>query len=139
MLTTNQIWSYLESTPNFKGVYPCDAIPPFTQGSIIVNTDKKHEDGEHWVALYLEEDKCLYFDSFGVPVLEQSIFSYLNKRYDRVIYNKYCIQDVWSTMCGHYCIGFVKNVTSVGEFDRYVSNYDFVHLKNNENIVLSLM
>ena len=79
-LTTNDICTYLHLHPTFTGCFPTDKIP-FVKSYpsvFIVNTEKSDKKGEHWVAFYMEKGHCLYFDSFGMGVLEDDISSYLS-------------------------------------------------------------
>ena len=131
----------MQYNPDFLGVYACDDIPEVMHFpcSIIVNTDKRDEPGNHWVALYLLKEECLYFDSFGVSVLEASLLSYLKRYYKKVLFNKICIQPIESTLCGFYCISFVQNVSSAISFNNFLLKFDFVNLHKNDNTVLKLI
>lgn len=54
----------------FKGVYPSDKIPKLThkQPYAILNLDKSHEGGSHWVAVVkLKNGDIMLYDSFGRP------------------------------------------------------------------------
>ena len=105
-LGTDAIWAALKHHPTFAGCFPADKIPHVKSfpTAFIVNTEKYGEEGEHWVAFYMEEDHCLYFDSFGVGVLEHPISSYLSNYYDSVIYSKIPVQDFTSVAFGYFCI-----------------------------------
>jgi hypothetical protein len=54
-------------TKKFKGVFPYDLCPKMKNGqSVILNTDKHSEAGQHWIALYKKSQKQYYFfDSYG--------------------------------------------------------------------------
>ena len=109
-LSTMQIWSYLQNEEGFLGCFPSNNIPPIRTypSSIIINTSRSGEVGEHWVGLHLTNDASFYFDSFGIPIIEEDIFQFLKKYYNVVIYNQVCIQDLTSKSCGLYSIAFIK-------------------------------
>jgi hypothetical protein len=72
-LSTKDILQGLISDPYakryFLGVFPRDKVPRITKypSSLIVNTDKQGERGEHWLAIYVDKYKnCEFFDSFGL-------------------------------------------------------------------------
>ena len=72
----------------FMGCYACDQLPPLPTTfpkSLIVNTVPYNTDGEHWVAMLLQKNRCFYFDSFGLPVLNTNIIHFLHK-YKKVTY-----------------------------------------------------
>ena len=62
----------------FKGTFSCDAIPKIKYKqpiAIIINTDPSYKPGEHWVALFINNNIAEYFDSFGgKPIKEIYIF-----------------------------------------------------------------
>ena len=54
---------------DFKGVVPRDKLPQKVTypTSIVMNTHKSSQSGEHWLALYYDENgMCSFFDSFGM-------------------------------------------------------------------------
>ena len=76
----------LQNKKDFLGCFPMDRLPPFPSvfpKSMIINTQKSSQPGEHWVALVLTEKKCYYFDSFGWPIMEENILRYLEPHYEK--------------------------------------------------------
>jgi hypothetical protein len=70
----------------------------------IVNLDSKNNKGTHWVAYYKKNEKCYYFDSFGLdPPIE--IKNYLEHD---IITSTFQIQDLNTNYCGHLCLFFLK-------------------------------
>lgn len=141
-LSTKDIIQCLQRHPNFMGCFPLDKIPTPTHypSYAVVNTEKSGERGEHWVALLMEQHYCCYFDSLGLPILEEELQQYLRSTYDSVIYNKTPIQYLTSVMCGHFCIQFVQSVDSVESYDSFVQQFNLnpSELKQNDAIVLAL-
>ena len=126
----------------FLGCFPLDRLPPLpTQfpKSMIINTDKATKTGDHWLGLVLTEKKCFYFDSFGLPLIDETIIKYLHSFYKIVTYSNVCIQDVTSNKCGEFCIVFVKHVKSKSTYKKFISNFNQVNLLNNDEIVLNML
>ena len=88
------------------GVYPSDKIPNLWSlpALIVCNTDTSSKRGEHWLVLYVDNNRRgEYFDSFGRCPLE-NFKIILNENCAEWIWNERYIQSVISNFCGHYCI-----------------------------------
>jgi len=90
----------------FNGVFACDRLP--TKPRLMVcNTNKSDEPGDHWIAIYVDDDGRYgeYFDPLGrAPI---SVFEcYMNVHCRDWIYNRKQLQSVASRFCGHYCVCF---------------------------------
>lgn len=110
-MNTNQIRFLLKGLKGFLGVFASDEIPRIVPHKIpqcfVANLDPSWKPGSHWVAFCIRKSKNIkvleYFDSYGLfPPLE------LNKKEWKVIYNKTRFQKLRSTVCGHYCVFFVR-------------------------------
>jgi len=122
---------------NFMGCFACDQLPPLPTTfprSLIINTAPYNTEGEHWVALVLQKNRCYYFDSFGLPVHNKNIIHFLYK-YKKVTYTDVCIQHIHSEKCGQFCIAFIKHVHSKSSYNDFISQFDFVKLYKNDEIV----
>ena len=139
-LSTADIVQFLRRHPTFRGCFPLDRIPPLTHTpcSMVVNTDKSGGKGEHWVAVYMGDDCCCYFDSLGLPLLEEELHQFLGRYYKTATYNKTPIQHWSSVLCGYFCVLFVKCVDSVESFDSFVQQFNKSELKQNDVLVRSL-
>ena len=77
----------MKNYEGFLGCFPYDKLPKLKGNnkhwSIIINTGKSGTAGEHWVALKRKGDKCFYFDSFGLPIVNKSIMDFIknSKKY----------------------------------------------------------
>ena len=112
----------LQNKKDFLGCFPMDRLPPFPSvfpKSMIINTQKSSQPGEHWVALVLTEKKCYYFDSFGWPIMEENIFRYLEPHYEKIIYSDTRVQDITSIYCGAFCVCFVLWVNDEVAFNNF--------------------
>ena len=142
MTSSIDIENYLKDQRGFLGCFACNDLPPFPKKfpvSMIINTQRKSQPGEHWLALVLTKSKCLYFDSFGVGITEETIVSYLQQKYEKVTVNNECIQHFTSASCGLFCIAFVKNVNNKISFEKFISKFSLFNLLKNDNIVLNLL
>ena len=104
---STEIEYLLQESTNFLGCFALDMLPSFPKylpSSLIVNTDSSKGVGVHWLALLFLKNKCLYFDSFGLPIVEETLIKYIEPYYDSVLYSDVCIQDIESTKCGKFCI-----------------------------------
>ena len=140
MTSSIDIENYLKDQRGFLGCFAYNDLPPFPKKfpvSMIINTHRKNQPGEHWLALVLTKSKCLYFDSFGVGITEETIVSYLQQKYEKVTVNNECIQHFNSTSCGLFCIAFIKHVKSKPSFETFISKFNLFDLLQNDNIILN--
>ena len=91
----------------FRGVYSRNELPirAPTTSLYVCNTDPNHKPGEHWVTIYIGNDRRgEYFDSFGMPPLFDEFVTFLNNNTKSWTHNKRVVQDVYSSACGYHCI-----------------------------------
>ena len=98
--------------PNFLGVYARNRLPRGLKKrhsfSLIANTDPDNKNGQHWIAIYVDEsDNGEYYDPFGFPPIHQSFENFLKKRCSQWIYNRVVVQHPFSTVCGQHCIVYL--------------------------------
>lgn len=139
-METNQINYVLSNTPYFIGTFACDQLPlkkithrPF---SLVINTDKKNETGEHWTAIFVPpQGEPEYFDSFGFPPLIRSVQEFLETNSTNYwIYSANSIQHPFSMSCGQFCISFIKHRTRGMGFKSFISKFSD-DTNKNDNIV----
>ena len=91
---------------NYNGIYAKNELPEkLKNGFYVINMQSSMDgNGTHWVCLYkINDGYAQYFDSYGfVPPLD--IENKLHK-YD---YNDRDIQNINSSSCGYYVIGYIK-------------------------------
>ena len=104
----------------FQGVYAVDVLPESCVGMYVINTDEHDQPGQHWVAVYNDE----YFDSFGLPPLDQRIKDFLGYN---IIYNKVTLQPILTNACGFYCVYYLL------ERARGQSMEDIIHVLKNDD------
>ena len=138
MTSSIEIENYLKDQKGFLGCFASDNLPTFPKSlpaSLIINTHKKSQPGEHWLALVLTKHKCFYFDSFGLPIVEEYILKFLEPHYNVVTYSDVCIQHIGSHKCGEFSLLFVKHVNSKTTYNKFLSHFNHKNLKENDVIV----
>ena len=135
-LTNFEIQMYYQNEPRFNGVFSRDNLPNKIKNcSYIVNLDKYHDIGTHWVALYVNNKTVEYFDSFGIEHIPKEIKKIINNR--DIIASIFRTQAYDLIMCGYFCIGFIDfmiNGNSLTDFTNLFSSNDF---KKNDDIILN--
>ena len=133
---STEIEDILVASPNFLGCFPLDELPTFPKrlpASLIVNTDISMGTGDHWLALVMKKDECFYFDSFGLPIIEENLIKYLEPHYCVITYSDVCIQHIGSNKCGEFCISFLKHVNSKFTYDTFLSHFNHFNTKENDD------
>tara|TARA_B110000977_G_C10997219_1_gene462382 strand:- start:434 stop:811 length:378 start_codon:yes stop_codon:yes gene_type:complete len=113
-------------------------LPPFPRifpKSIIINTGHSSGPGIHWVALVLIADICLYFDPFGVGIVETEILDYVKSQYQSITFSNTCIQDVKSNKCGAFCVSFILSVKNKYDYNKFIGHFNAPILKENDKIL----
>lgn len=137
MVYQTVIEKWMRGDRRFLGCFPRDMLPPFPSQfpkTMIINTHDSYKPGEHWLGLVLLKNRCFYFDSFGVGIIDPYILSYLGK-YKKVIYSNICIQHNKSVKCGQFCTAFIKSVNSKQSYQNFISSFNHVDLLSNDVIV----
>ena len=65
-LTNFEIQKNYQNEPRFNDVYSRDNLPKIKDGAYIINLDEQTDIGTPCVALYVQNNNFIYFDSFGV-------------------------------------------------------------------------
>jgi len=102
-----------------------DQLPKeLTVGNYIMNMqDTTDGNGTHWVSFNYSPSGSIYFDAFGAPPPEKLSFQLGN-----YISNHKQIQDIDSSSCGYYCIGFLLSIDKSYDYksrqDRFLKYID---------------
>lgn len=125
-MNTSQIMRAMKGEKLFIGVFPCDKIPAFKVGGVIINTQPSSEPGQHWVALFLPGDGSgQYMDSFGFPPMIKEIILFISQHCPRgCIYNSVAIQRLTSEECGRFCTSFLKCKFRNESFQHIISKFN---------------
>ena len=93
---------------HFIGVFAADELPHHMQvgTGLIVNCCKRELPGEHWLALFQStRNKVEFFDSFGNT---PSTYGLKIKSGQLDQWNNIQLQNLFSTVCGLYCIFYLS-------------------------------
>lgn len=137
-MQSTTIENILHSRKDFLGCFPFDKLPPFPTTfpkTVILNTHRSNKPGEHWIGLVLSKKHCFYFDSFGLPIINKTIVEYLNSYYKFVKYSSICIQHIESNKCGEFCIAFVTQVENKRTYEKFISQFNLLNVKENNVII----
>ena len=84
-----------------------------------VNIDNGFQGGTHWTCFTVKDNKSYYFDSFG-----GAPDKYLLKQLPKpIIYHNYKIQDIYSQLCGSYCLYFFYLIERMNYYDTILKMY----------------
>lgn len=120
---------------SFIGCFAFDNLPAFPSkfpAKFVINTGSVKTEGEHWVALLMNSKECLYFDSFGVPIMDLEIMKYIKDKYSSVVFSEVCIQYFKSKMCGQFCILFLRKVKNRKSFAKFINSFSHDNLLLND-------
>ena len=92
---------HYQNEPKFDGIYSRNKLPGIKDGAYVKNLDEYKSIGTHWIALYVNANNIIYFDSFRVERIPKFI---TNKN---TLTNIYRMQLYDSIMRGYFCIGFI--------------------------------
>ena len=95
---------------SFLGVYPRDGLPHTSCSafSFVSNTDPSTKEGEHWIAVYVDEwGRGIYYDSFGFPPIHEEFSHFMKQHCSEWTWNDTMVQNPASTACGHHCIFYL--------------------------------
>ena len=132
-LTNFQIQKYYQNELKFNGVYSRNNLPKIKDGAYVINLEYKSI-GTHWIALYVNANNIVYFDSFGVEHISKEIKKFIGNK--NITTNIYRIQAYDSIMCGFICIGFIDFMLKgkiLLDYTNLCSPNDY---ERNDNIIL---
>ena len=79
-------WNY-QNKPRFNGIYSRDKLDKEKDEIYALNLDKYKSGGTHWIAVYVNDDKLTYHNSFGVEYILKEIRNKIKRQ--QQYYNKY--------------------------------------------------
>ena len=103
-LTNFEIQKYYQKEPKYKCVDSRNNLTKIKDGGYVINLDEFKSIGTHCIALYVNANNIIYFDSFGVEHISKEIKKIIENK--NIITNIHRIQAYDSIMYGYLCIGF---------------------------------
>ena len=64
---------YYQNETKFNGVYSRNNLRKIKDGAYVINLGEYKSIGTHWIALYVNANNLVYFDSFGVEHIPKEI------------------------------------------------------------------
>ena len=101
----------------------------------MINLEEYADVGTHWIVLFCNRNKIVYFDSFGVEHVPEEIKEFVGNK--NIIANIFRVEANNSIMSGYFCIGFIDLMLvdkKLTDFTSLFSPYDF---KKSDDIILS--
>ena len=79
-LTNFEIQKYYQNEPRFISIYSRVNLQKIKNGAYIINLHEQSDIGTHWVALYIQNNDVIYFDSFGVDHILKEIRGFISNK-----------------------------------------------------------
>ena len=81
---------YFQKEPKFSGFYSRNNLPRTKDGEYIINLGDYKSIGTLWIALYVNANNIVYFDSFAVEHIPKEIKKFIKTIYYKFIKFIYC-------------------------------------------------
>ena len=88
------------------------------------------------MAIFVNDDHTVYFDSFGVEHLPQEVGHFLREKETEA--NVFRVQPAKSVLCGYYCRKFLDYMFDRKSLVDYTSLFSPTDFKMNDRVVLRL-
>ena len=106
----------------------------------VVNTQKSNLPGSHWISILVKKNSILYFDSTGLPVINEYILKRLKLCNLPIIHSEASIQGLFSMFCGYYALAFlIKCHEEEMPFEIFLNIFKDGESEENEQICLKLI
>lgn len=119
----------------YLGSFAFDELPKITQfpSCLIINTQPRSKQGEHWLACYFDDKKNSYFfDSYGNDPSYYKLGNFLKTNSNNIFFNNKKIQGILP-YCGFYCIFFLLFVVR-GKLDDFYKPFGNLVILNDNFI-----
>ena len=133
-LTNFKIRKHYQNEVECNGVFSINNLPKINNGTYVVNLDEYISIGPRWIALYVDGDNVIYFDSFGVEYTPKEIKKSISKKSIKT--NIYRIQANDSIMCRYFSIGFINVVLKGKSWLDYTNLFSSNTYEKNDTIIL---
>lgn len=144
-MDTSQLQCMIKCDPvlhrRVNGVFAADKLPselPQTPFGFIVNTDIHTKPGQHWCAFFSDvRGRVDFFDTYGRTPNQNSHYfqRWLKTNASSIQTNHIQIQSDNSTLCGLYCILFLRVRFSGYTYQQFLNVFNDSALDANDNYV----
>ena len=134
LLKIFEIQKYYQNQTKLNGVYSRNNLFKLKNGVYAVNIDECKSIGTQWIALYLNGNNIIYFDSFGVEHIPKEIKKFIRNK--NIARNIYRMQAYDSVMCGYLCIGFIDFMLKGKSLLKYINLFSPNEYEKNDEIIL---
>ena len=90
--------------------------------------------GSHWVATHVKNNIINYFDSFGIPPL-QEIVNHAEKTNTTLLHQSGQMQNILSTTCGHFCLYFLNEMNKEKSYFDLLKMFDIYDTLKNDKFI----
>ena len=79
-LTNFELQKHYENEPKFNGIYSRNNLSKTKDGEYKTNLEEYESIGKPYIALYVNDDKVTYFNSFGVEHILKEIEKFIGNK-----------------------------------------------------------
>ena len=130
----NEVELSLQNEPKFNGVYSRNNIPKRKEATYAINLDGFKSIETNWIALYVNWNIVIYFDSFGVEHIPKELKKFIGNK--NITTNIYKIQAYGSIMCGYFCTGFIYFMLKDKSLLDYTNLFSPNEYEKNDKIII---
>ena len=141
MVTNVYIDSIMSKIKGYKGTFSSNNAPKLKNNqSIILNFSKYGEDGTHFIALFFQKNKCMYFDPLCIKCeyIPYEIKKYL-KKYKKTLNISKKIQNNESEFCGFFCMLIIISLYISREYLFSILKCFNTDEKKNDSLCIKLL
>ena len=101
----------------------------------VINLGEFKPMGTYLIALYVNGNNIIYFNSLGVDHIPKEIKTFIRKQ---KYHNKFCrIQVYYSIMCGYFCVRYIDFMLKRKSFLDYTNSLSPNDYDKNDKIILN--
>ena len=71
---------YYQNELQFNGVFLRNNLPEIKEEAYVITLDEQESIGTHWIALHVNGNKIIYFDSFGANHIPKEIKKFIKNK-----------------------------------------------------------
>ena len=123
-----------ENESKFNGVFSRNNLSKIKDGAYVIHLDEYESIRTHLMALYVNANNIIYFDSFRVEHIPKEIKKFTGNK--NIITNTYRTQAYNLIMCRYFCIGFIDFMLKGKSLLDYANLFSPNDYEKNDKIIL---